>query len=180
VLFHDAFDAHLNRFAARGATILNLALNGPVNGVRAGRVHDADAVARAAERDPQEAVYVLMTQMGEKRPVIDDWADLLADEILRDPNCRLDRWAEAHRIAPETLSRGFARAYGISPAAFRAEIRARRAFRHIVHSMTSLVEIASALEFADQAHMTRAVRALTGATPSHWRSTSNSFKTLPA
>jgi AraC-like DNA-binding protein len=114
------------------------------------------------------------------RPVVDDWADLLAAEIVRDPNCRLDRWADAYGIAPETVSRGFARAYGITAATFRAEIRARRAFRHIVHTMTSLVEIASVLEFADQAHMTRAIRVLTGATPSHWRSMSNSFKTLPA
>jgi AraC-like DNA-binding protein len=180
VLFHDDFDAHLNRFEARGATILNLALTGHASGFRAGRVHDADAVARAAERDPQVAVHVLTAQLREMRPIVDDWADLLATEIVRDPNCRLDRWADAHGIAPETVSRGFARAYGITPATFRAEIRARRAFRQIVHTMASLVEIASLLEFADQAHMTRAIRILTGATPSHWRSRSNSFKTLPA
>ena len=180
VLFHDAFDAHLNRFEARGATILNLALTGDASGFRAARVYDADAVARTAERDPQVAVYVLTAQLREMRPVIDDWADLLATEIVRDPNCRLDRWAEAHGIAPETISRGFARAYGIAPATFRAEIRARRALKQIVHSMTSLVEIASVLGFADQAHMTRAVRVLTGATPSHWRSRSSSFKTQPA
>ena len=180
VLFHDAFDAHLNRFEARGATILNLALTGHASGFRAGRVYDADAVARAAERDPQVAVHVLTAQLREMRPVVDDWADLLATEIARDPNCRLDRWADAHGIAPETVSRGFARAYGITPATFRAEIRARGAFRQIVHTMTSLVGIASVLGFSDQAHMTRAVRTLTGATPSHWRSRSNSFKTLPA
>ena len=179
VLFHDAFDAHLNRFEARGATILNLALSGHACGFRAGRVYDADAVARTAERDPLVAVDVLMAQLREMRPVVDDWSDLLAGEIVRDPNCRLDRWAEAHSIAPETISRGFARAYGINPATFRAEIRARRAFRQIVNTMMSLVEIASLLGFADQSHMTRSVRALTGATPSHWRSTSNSFKTLP-
>jgi AraC-like DNA-binding protein len=180
VLFHDAFDAHHNRFEARGATILNLALTGHASGFRAARVYDADSVARAAERDPQLAVHVLTAQLCEMRPVVDDWADLLATEIVGDPNCRLDRWAEAYGIAPGTLSRGFARAYGITPATFRAEIRARRAFRQIVHTVTSLVEIASVLGFADQAHMTRAVRALTGVPPSHWRPRSNSFKTLPA
>lgn len=180
VLFHDAFDAHLNRFEARGATILNLALIGHASGFRAGRVYDADSVARTAERDPQMAVHVLMAQMRELRPVFDDWADLLANEIVRDPNCRLDRWADAHGISPETISRGFARGYGISPATFRAESRARLAFRQIVLSTTSLAEIASVLGFADQAHMTRAIHALTGAPPSHWRSRSNSFKTLPA
>ncbi len=180
VLFHDAFDAHLNRFEARGATILNLPLAGHASGLRAGRVEDADAVVRMAERDPQVAVHVLTAQLRELRPVIDDWSDLLATDIVSDPNCRLDHWAEAHGIAPETISRGFTRTYGIAPATFRAEIRARRAFRQIVHTMTSLVEISSGLGFADQAHMTRSVRALTGVTPSHWRSRSNSFKTLPA
>jgi AraC-like DNA-binding protein len=180
VLFHDAFDAHLNRFEAKGATILNLPLMGLTSAHRAGRVYDADAVARTAERDPEVAVDVLAAQVHEIHPVVDDWCDLLATQIARDPNCRLDHWADAHGIAPETVSRGFARAYGITPATFRTEIRARRAFGQIVGTTTSLVEIASVLGFADQAHMTRAVRVLTGATPSHWRSRSSSFKTQPA
>jgi AraC-like DNA-binding protein len=180
VLFHDAFDAHLNRFDPHGATILNLALTGTANGLRAGRVSDADAIVRTAERDPQVAVHVLEAQLREIHPVVDDWPDLLATEIVRDPSCRLDRWADAHDIVPETLSRGFARVYGTTPATFRAEARARRAFRQIVNTGTSLVEISSVVGFADQAHMTRAVRILTGATPTYWRSTSNSFKTLPA
>jgi len=179
VLFHDAFDSHLNRFEPRGATILNLALTGQVHGLRAGRVFDADAVARTAERDPLVAVSVLQEQLSEVRPVLDDWADLLANEIVRDPSCRLDRWADTYGITPETVSRGFTRIYGISPATFRAEIRARKAFRQIVQTAESMVEIASVIGFSDQAHMTRAVRALTGATPTHWRLRSNSFKTLP-
>ena len=82
-------------------------------------------------------------------------------------------------IGKQTVSRGFTRIYGISPATFRAEIRARKAFRQIVQTAESMVEIASVIGFSDQAHMTRAVRALTGATPTHWRLRSNSFKTLP-
>jgi len=88
--------------------------------------------------------------------------------------------ADAHGIVPETLSRGFAKVYGTTAATFRAEIRARRALGQIIRTGISLVEIAAAVGFADQAHMTRAVRALTGATPTYWRSKSNSFKTVPA
>ena len=178
VLLHDAFDAHLNRFEPQGATILNLALPGMQNGFRAGRVTDADAIARTAERDPQAAVHVLATQLREIFPVIDHWPDLLANDIVRDPSCRLDRWANAHGIVPETLSRGFAKVYGTTAATFRAEIRARRAFGQIIGTGVSLVEIAAVVGFADQAHMTRAVHALTGATPTYWRSKSNSFKTV--
>jgi AraC-like DNA-binding protein len=180
VLLHDAFDAHLNRFEPQGATILNLALTGVQNGFRAGRVADPDAIARTAERDPQAAVYVLAAQLREISPVVDDWPDLLANEMVRDPSCRLDHWANAHDIVPETLSRGFAKVYGTTAARFRAEIRARRAFGQIIRTGISLVEIAAVIGFADQAHMTRAVRALTGATPTYWRSKSNSFKTAPA
>jgi AraC-like DNA-binding protein len=180
VLLHDSFDAHFNRFEPRGATILNLALTGTPNGFRAGRVSDPDAIACTAERDPQAAVYVLATQLREMSPVLEDWPDLLASEIVRDPSCRLDHWASAHGIVPETLSRGFARIFGTTAATFRAEIRARHALEQIVRTASSLVEIAAGVCFADQAHMTRAVRALTGATPTYWRSKSNSFKTVSA
>jgi AraC-like DNA-binding protein len=180
VLLHDAFDAHLNRIELRGATTLNLPLTGTRNLFRAGRVSDADAIARTAERDPQAALDVLAAQLREISPVVEDWADLLANEIVRDPSCRLDRWADAHGIVPETVSRGFAKVYGTTAASFRAEIRSRSALRQIIRTGVSLVEIAAYVGFADQAHMTRAVRALTGATPTYWRSKSNSFKTVPA
>jgi AraC-like DNA-binding protein len=180
VLLHDAFDAHLNRIEPRGTTTLNLPLTGAPNlFFKAGRVSDADAIARTAERDPQAALYVLAAQLREISPVVEDWADLLANEIVRDPSCRLDRWADAHGIVPETVSRGFAKVYGTTAARFRAEIRARRALRQIIRTAVSLVEIAAVVGFADQAHMTRAVRDLTGATPTYWRSKSNSFKTVP-
>jgi AraC-like DNA-binding protein len=78
------------------------------------------------------------------------------------------------------VSRGFAKVYGTTAASFRAEIRSRFALRQIIRTGVSLVEIAAYVGFADQAHMTRAVRALTGATPTYWRSKSNSFKTVPA
>jgi transcriptional regulator GlxA family with amidase domain len=60
----------------------------------------------------------------------------------------------------------------MTAARFRVEARARRALREIMCTETPLVDIATAEGFADHAHMTRAVRALTGATPTHWRSKS--------
>ncbi len=179
VLIHNTFDAHLNRFEVRGATILNLELPGSVTGLRTGRVADPDAIVRTAETDAEAAIGLLFTQLSEGARAADDWPDILAAEILRDPSCRLDRWAVAWGIAPETLSRGFGRLYGTTPAGFRAETRARRAFEQIVQSATPLAEIATLAGFADQAHMTRAVRALTGAPPRDWRRGSNLFKTTP-
>ena len=58
VLFHDRFDAHLDRFGAAGAEIFNLALTTrPV--ARAGRVRDADALVHLALTDARAARIAL-------------------------------------------------------------------------------------------------------------------------
>lgn len=172
VLFHNAFDAHLNRIASRGATVLNLPLPSSVRIFAAGRLLDVDAIARTAEHDCQAAVDVLLTQARAIAPAAIDWPESLAEEILRDPNCRFDRWAEARGLVPETISRGFVQVFGTTAARFRAEARARRALEQILCTETPLVDIAMVEGFADHAHMTRAVRQLTGTTPKHWRSKS--------
>jgi len=170
VLLHNAFDAHLDRIAPQGATILNLELPGIPTAFAAGHVSDADAIARAAEHDSPAAVHFLFVQMRATSPTLDDWPDVLAKEIARDQSCRLDHWSQAHGIVPETISRGFSNVFGTTAARFRAEARARRAFEQIIRTGTPLADIAALMGFADQAHMTRAVRALTGAPPKSWRS----------
>jgi AraC-like DNA-binding protein len=179
VLLHTAFDAHLNRFRQKGAQILNLVGAGPAPSFGLGRVADPDAIARAAERDPIEAGVRLHEQLRESECPPEDWPDILARDLLSNPGYCLKHWAGQHGLAAETISRGFRKVFGITPASFRAEVRARRAFALIVCSDTPLVSIAAAAGFADQAHMSRATRALTGLPPTAWRR-SNSFKTHPA
>ena len=174
VLLHAPFDAHLNRFPRRGAQILNLAADLP--GMALGRVTDPDAIARAAERDPGEARAALRAQLRTAEPRAEDWPDLLARDLIADPGCRLDAWAARHGLAAETVSRGFGRVFGITPASFRQEARARRAFSLITSSNAALAAVAAAAGFADQAHMCRGLRTLTGLPPSAWRR-SNPFKT---
>lgn len=70
-------------------------------------------------------------------------------------------------LARATLSRGFAAAYGVTPARYRADVR--------LVGPEPLVQLALALGYADQAHFSRAVRA-TGMTPRQLRQ-SNPFKT---
>ena len=77
--------------------------------------------------------------------------------------------------AAEHLSRGFGRVFGVTPQRFRLETRARAALADLSGPAT-LAEVAALHGFADQAHMTRSVRDLTGATPGAWKR-SNSFKT---
>ena len=169
VLMHGAFDAHLNHIFVAGTEVLNLRVPGLVpTGQGFGRVGDPDTIVRAAEIDQAAAVALLQKQLIPQRSIPQDWPDLLAADILEDPNRRLDDWAEAHNFALETLSRGFGRVFGITPATFRAEVRSRKAFEQIVKGTNLLGQIMKSAGFADQAHMSRAIRSLTGSTPRSW------------
>ncbi len=179
VLLHDAFDAHLNRFQRGGARIFSLALAAWPSGISIARIADPEEIVRVAEHDPREAGFRLLAELRCKPIVHHDWPDILADDLIGDPGWRLDDWARRRCLAPSTVSRGFRRIFGTTPAAFRLGARARRAFRMITGSDLPLAAIAATTAFADQAHMCRAIRALTGATPSDWRR-SNSFKTETA
>jgi AraC-like DNA-binding protein len=175
VLLHRAFDAHVDRFESSGARILNLLLDEPP-AFGLGVVTDPDTIARVAEKDFPAAVEALHETMTSIAPQPADWPDLLASALLDDPRLRLERWAERHGLAAATLSRGFRGIFATSPAAFRAESRAQIALALITAGTSSLADIATVAGFADQSHMTRAVRALTGEPPGYWLRSSQ-FKT---
>lgn len=182
VLIHGAFDSHADRFGGRGAQILNLPLPDlPSVEWHAGRVSDADEIAHAAERNPKDAVRLLV-ERAQPRPVTAaDWPDILRAWLNGVSPLTLAKCARELGVSGETLSRGFGRLYGVTPARFRAEARARRAWKRIVCETAPLARIAVEESFADQSHMTRAVVALTGIPPAAWRRTtartSNPFKT---
>jgi AraC-like DNA-binding protein len=178
VLLHRSFDAHLDRFEARGADVLNLKLDEePLFGL--GLIADPDAIARLAERDIPSACITLQAQLRRIEPAVMDWPDLLARDLIDDPQLRLGGWARRYGMARETVSRGFKKVFCASPAEFRAEARAQRALPRIAQGRTSLAMVAADAGFADQSHMTRAVTALTGRPPGYWRR-SNQFKTAQA
>jgi len=174
VVMHGAYEAHLNRYDADGAEVLNVALPQafePQTTVM--RLRDPDAVVRVAERDPREAAAMVLSLM---QPILSNspgcstnWPHQLAAALKSNPDLRLRDWARFHSLADETVSRGFQKVFGVSPSAFRAQLRARRAWRMVVGDPGSLCEIAARTGFCDQAHMTREVRAITGRTPGQWR-----------
>lgn len=179
VLVHRAFDAHLDRVGLEGAEVLNLPLPDGERLPASLRARDPDVLARAAEAEPALAAALLAEDNTAGPPVLSDWPDLLAAALRARPDLRLARWASELGLAPATVSRGFRLAFGTTPARYRAELRARRAWAALA-STEPLVSIAVECGFADQAHMTRAVKALTGAPPSAWRTrTSSPFKTGP-
>lgn len=174
VIVHGAFEGHLNRVPARGAVALNLPAAGL--GLSAfGRVWDVDAIARAAERDVREAVALMAEQHRAAAPAEADWPDLLAQALGRAP-VRIGDWARTHGLSAEHVARGFRRVFGASPNAYGREVRARAALAETLAGAHSLAQIADANGFADQAHMTRAITALSGRPPGAWRR-SNPFKT---
>lgn len=178
VIFHEQLEAHLDRFSETGAVVLNLGL--PVGcscTPRIARVPDVDSVARVAERSCRDAVDLLFSLAIGSTPQPADWPDELATALLKNPSLKLSQWGEENGIAPWSVSRGFGSVFGVSPEAFRARTRARRALKSIQNTQAPLASMAAELGFADQSHMTRSVKQLTGIGPRAWRSAANGFKT---
>jgi AraC-like DNA-binding protein len=170
MLIHGAFDSHLNRFPAAGARILNLTLpDGIEHETGFARPRDADEAIKLAERDPRAAAELLVATAVPTHAHAGDWPDMLADALNADPSLRIGDWARGYGLADATVSRGFQQVYGVSPSAFRAQVRGRMAWRRILDADRALADLAYELGFADQAHMTRTVRAITGQPPRAWR-----------
>jgi AraC-like DNA-binding protein len=179
VVLHGRFEAHLDRFGSRGARILNLIIPNSLHpwSCGAGRLRNVDVIARVAEVDMTSAWRHLHEQLIAVSTTPADWPDLLVAALIKNPQLRLGGWARRQGLAPETLSRGFQKMFGVTPSAFRTETRTRRAFELIMNSNDSLAAIATASGFSDQSHMSRATKTLTGKSPGRWRATSNPFKT---
>lgn len=170
VLLHSAFEAHVDRYHSCGAEVLDLPLPFWTTWRHAAmHVSDPDTIAQTAERDPHEAVARILAVMQPADRVVDDWPHRLALAMERDPYLRLDAWASEHRIAEATVSRGFRKVFGVSPSSYRAQQHARRATHLAASSQMRLDDLAQVSGFTDQAHMTHAVRTLTGLTPGAWR-----------
>ncbi|MFA6116090.1 MAG: AraC family transcriptional regulator [Sphingomonas sp.] len=168
-VIHGAHESHQDRFDRAGASVLNLPLLGPGIDAAMGVVENPDAVARLAERDPHGAAALLRAMFEPSSTRLNDWPDLLAAALAEEPDRHLADWADSLGLAPESLSRGFRRAYGTSPKRYRLEQRALRAVRLLPGWQGSIASLAAETGFADQAHLTHAMVALTGSTPNRLR-----------
>ena len=163
VIVHHGYDAHQDDFGTAGAAVLNLPLAEGLTGQ--GRVCDPDAVVRLAERDPIAAAALIAETMVPQHERLGDWPDILAGALSGEDELRLSEWALRIGIAPQSLSRGFRQAYGVSPKRYRLEQRTRAALRKMPGWTGTLAALAAETGFADQAHLTRAIAGLTGAPP---------------
>lgn len=173
VLIHPTLDSHANHRVSAGLKLIRL--KWPDASGIGGLCHldDVDEIARAAEQDVPAATLLLecalRTQVLPSPGRRNDWPDLLLDDLAKHPSTEIGEWAETNGLARETVSRGFAAAYGTTPSTLRAELRARSAWLRITRGSDCLSRIAADTGFADQAHMTRWICRITGATPSAWR-----------
>jgi len=173
VLIHPALDCHANRVISAGLKLIRLDWT-DTSGI-GGLYHldDVDELARTAERDVLEATLLLEHVLRKKSLPSpgrkNDWPDLLLMDLAKDASTEIGAWAEVNGLARETISRGFAAAYGVAPSVLRAELRARAAWLRITRGSDCLSRIAADTGFADQAHMTRWIHRMTGAPPAVWR-----------
>lgn len=170
VLLHSAFAAHQDHIGHRAAWVLDLPL--PDDGREwpaVARIADVGAIVRVAERDAREAAEGLLEALTEAETSSGDAVDQLAAALRSPSPPRIGEWAQDCGRSRENLTRTFRSVYGTSPAEYRLEAQARRAWRRIVSTGDSLAEIACETGFSDQSHMTRAVVRLTGHAPGAWR-----------
>ncbi len=169
VLLHGRFDCHADApQGVRPIQILRLPWD---DDSRDGHfvTRDPDRLAQLAEGDPYEAMHTLARELRAVERREQHWTDVLAARLASPAKLSLRHWATDRGLRPEELSRGFRCTFGISPKRFRLEVRARRAWGAVITSYRALTDIAQDFEFADLAHMSRSIRALTGHSPTSWR-----------
>src|SRR5579862_4839469 len=169
-LLHGALDCHADRPLSARIQILRLPW---ANQSLEGRfqVDDPDELARLAERDPRAAALALGAMLRVAPPREVHWTQALAALLAGGTGLSLAQQAAIWGLRPAELSRGFGCAFGVSPKRFRLEARTRRAWQSVIGSTCKLTHIAQDHGFADQAHMSRSVRAFTGVAPNIWRRT---------
>jgi AraC-like DNA-binding protein len=173
VLVNPTFDCHFNRMRSRsGITLIRLPWREDDTFGGVYRNIPIDVVERVAAQDPTEATGLLRELLVGKaytsfRP--QDWCDQLAVDLRVNPRLQIGRWAKMQGLTREYAWRSFHLAFAVAPGQFRAEMNSRAALLAIMRTNEPLSKVAADCGFADQSHMTRAIKALTGTTPARCR-----------
>jgi AraC-like DNA-binding protein len=174
LVVHPAWHLHANRFRSGrsrvlnfrqvswGASVLSLSARvwrpldpGPL--LRRGRV-DADALAAVLSRSEPRTAQPPPARLAR-----------LATALKEGPERRVAALAGRLGMSREHAARSFRRHFGLTPRAFRAEARLRRALELIADPGVSLAAAAYEAGYADQAHLTRCITAATHTTPGELR-----------
>jgi AraC-like DNA-binding protein len=166
LVVHAAGEAHADWFGHGSTELIDFDVDGALSaGVY--RCGDADGLARSIIGGECAGIE----RFGDLEPVSGeaDWPDLLAAKLRIDPALAIGAWASEHGLRAETVSRGFGQAYGVTPARYRSGVRVKSAVHSLACGKASLADVAFRHGFADQPHMTRALKAALGSTPAELR-----------
>ena len=113
------------------------------------------------------AIFVRDERRGERGAP--PWMAATLERLRDEDRVSLAVLAREAGVHPSTLARSFRRIHGCSLGEFRRRWRLTRAIEALRTSDAPLAEIAARAGFADQSHLTRALRAETGTTPAALR-----------
>jgi AraC-like DNA-binding protein len=125
----------------------------------AGVADDPVAVAALCRGEPADLTPVRAA----------DWLARARDRLARDGRLQSGVLAGEVGMHPVRFARLFQRAFGRAPGDLRQSRQTARAINRIIRSPACLADIACDEGFADQAHMTRRVRAAVGLPPARLR-----------
>jgi AraC family transcriptional regulator len=189
-VLHPSGETHEDRFGERPAACLNVALApgwcelGPVEALHAPSGGVGPLVWKLAREFDEEddaselsiegltlELLAALLRAGRERGPEPAWLARVAERLEREPRGRLSLSGLAWEagVHPSTLARTFRRFRGCSLGEFRRRARLARACELLRTSAVPLAEVAVRAGFADQSHMTRAVRAELAVTPAMLR-----------
>jgi AraC family transcriptional regulator len=189
VIFRAAGDEHENTFRAEGARCLNVAFDpGLLDGLAVGATREVlggrrvgAILARLSRelsvRTPSALVAqgLVLQALGEAfqrgAPDRGRWLERVRSEIdgrFEKPLSVAGLAAEVG-VHPAHLSRAFHRRFGSPVAAYLRQVRVRAAAELLRRSSLTLADVAAGTGFADQSHLTRVFKQVTGLTPGRYR-----------
>lgn len=189
VIFRAAAEEHENLFGADGARCFNVALDAPlVDGLapEADRARLGSEPVRAilarlcrevSSRAPSPLVAegLVYQALGEafQRDAPDgrDWLDHVRETIESrfDQPLSVGALAAEVGVHPAHLSRAFHRRFGAPVLSYVRTTRVRAARAMLRDSGRALADVAALTGFADQSHLTRVFKRVTGLTPARYR-----------
>ncbi|THD63458.1 AraC family transcriptional regulator [Phenylobacterium sp.] len=172
IVVQPTLDRHADHMMSRGVDLVRLPWRFDAGAGGVWRGCNVEEIYRASQSDLKATLGILCGELTADRassPILEHWADRFFTDLRMTPTLRVQTWADAHGLTRECVSRNLRRVYGVSPAELRSELRTRTAWRLCIETGEPLAAVAIETGFSDQAHMTRAMRHLTGATPAAWR-----------
>jgi AraC-like DNA-binding protein len=155
-------------FIPAGRCVTLFALLTPLGAVHVLDSQPLSAIALAPTIDAKLKVFASWIEARVTAQRQHSWPALRAAraalQLLKEPAVAIDELARAAAVSRRQLERHFAHWFGTSPRHLAQVARLQHVSRCAQQGAT-LADIAAHTGFADQAHMTRVVRQLTGLTP---------------